>query len=118
MATNYEDWHKDDLYELATDLDIDGRSTMSKPELIAAIEAEEGDPSSDSGPSGDSAESNEIAPTDLEVARERVAKAKTSLAAAHSMKGQGGPDRVEERQAELDEAHEEYYAALEDEDSV
>ncbi len=33
----YEDWTKSDLYERAQELDIDGRSSMSKRELIAAL---------------------------------------------------------------------------------
>ncbi|MFN3216267.1 MAG: Rho termination factor N-terminal domain-containing protein [Acidimicrobiales bacterium] len=35
---SYDHWTKKDLYDLAQDLDIDGRSTMNKDELIAAIE--------------------------------------------------------------------------------
>lgn len=33
----YEKWSKDDLYDRARELGIDGRSKMSKPELIDAI---------------------------------------------------------------------------------
>jgi hypothetical protein len=33
----YEDWSKAELYERAQELGIEGRSTMSKPELIAAL---------------------------------------------------------------------------------
>ena len=33
----YEDWTKDDLYERAQELDIEGRSDMSKDELIDAL---------------------------------------------------------------------------------
>ena len=33
----YEDWTKDDLYERAQEIDIDGRSDMSKDELIDAL---------------------------------------------------------------------------------
>ncbi len=33
----YEDWTKDELYERAQELDVDGRSEMSKDELIAAL---------------------------------------------------------------------------------
>lgn len=36
-APPYEDWTKDELYERARDLDIDGRSDMSKDELISAL---------------------------------------------------------------------------------
>lgn len=36
----YEEWTKADLYERAQQLEIDGRSLMSKPELIAALRAE------------------------------------------------------------------------------
>jgi hypothetical protein len=35
---SYDHWTKKDLYDLAQDLDIDGRSSMNKDELIAAIE--------------------------------------------------------------------------------
>ena len=33
----YEDWTKEALYERAQELDIDGRSDMTKDELIAAL---------------------------------------------------------------------------------
>ena len=33
----YEEWTKDDLYEKAKDVGIDGRSDMSKDELIDAL---------------------------------------------------------------------------------
>lgn len=33
----YEDWTKDELYERAQELAIDGRSTMTKEELIDAL---------------------------------------------------------------------------------
>ena len=33
----YEDWTKDELYDRAQELDIDGRSDMTKDELIAAL---------------------------------------------------------------------------------
>ena len=36
-AQAYEDWSKDDLYERAKELDIDGRSDMDKDELIDAL---------------------------------------------------------------------------------
>jgi hypothetical protein len=36
-AQAYEDWTKDDLYERAKDVGIDGRSDMSKGELIDAL---------------------------------------------------------------------------------
>ncbi|RVT87365.1 Rho termination factor [Rhodobacteraceae bacterium CCMM004] len=36
-APPYEEWTKDDLYERAQELDIDGRSDMTKDELIAAL---------------------------------------------------------------------------------
>ena len=35
----YEEWTTDDLYERARELDIDGRSDMTKDELIAALRA-------------------------------------------------------------------------------
>lgn len=33
----YEEWTRDDLYERAQELDIDGRSDMSKDELTEAL---------------------------------------------------------------------------------
>lgn len=33
----YEDWTKEDLYERAQELDIEGRSEMDKDELISAL---------------------------------------------------------------------------------
>jgi hypothetical protein len=36
-APAYEEWSKDDLYERAKELDIEGRSSMSKDELIDAL---------------------------------------------------------------------------------
>ena len=33
----YEDWTKEELYERAQELDIDGRSEMTKDELIEAL---------------------------------------------------------------------------------
>ncbi|WP_084399787.1 DUF7218 family protein [Henriciella aquimarina] len=36
-APPYEDWTKDELYERAAELDIEGRSDMTKDELIAAL---------------------------------------------------------------------------------
>ena len=36
-APPYEDWTKQDLYERAKELDVDGRSKMDKGELIAAL---------------------------------------------------------------------------------
>lgn len=37
QAPPYEEWSKEDLYERAKELDIDGRSDMTKDELIAAL---------------------------------------------------------------------------------
>ncbi|MFP7571155.1 Rho termination factor N-terminal domain-containing protein [Marivita sp. S2033] len=36
-APPYEDWTKDELYDRAQELDIEGRSDMSKSELIKAL---------------------------------------------------------------------------------
>ncbi len=36
-ASPYDEWTKDDLYQRAQDLDLDGRSLMSKDELITAL---------------------------------------------------------------------------------
>lgn len=36
-APPYEEWTKDDLYDRAQDLDIEGRSDMTKDELIEAL---------------------------------------------------------------------------------
>ena len=33
----YEDWSKDELYDRAQELDIDGRSDMTKDELVEAL---------------------------------------------------------------------------------
>ena len=40
MATKYEDRTKGELYDLAADRDIEGRSSMTKEELIAALRGE------------------------------------------------------------------------------
>ncbi|MGF1475472.1 MAG: Rho termination factor N-terminal domain-containing protein [Geminicoccaceae bacterium] len=37
MAPPYEDWTKEELYERAQELEIEGRSAMSKDELIKAL---------------------------------------------------------------------------------
>ncbi len=37
MGKAYEEWTKDELYEKAKDVDIEGRSSMSKKELIKAL---------------------------------------------------------------------------------
>ncbi len=36
-GTPYESWSKEELYERARELDVDGRSTMNKKQLIAAL---------------------------------------------------------------------------------
>lgn len=36
-AAPYEEWTKDELYERARELEIDGRSGMTKDELITAL---------------------------------------------------------------------------------
>ena len=36
-APRYEEWTKDDLYARAQELEIEGRSDMTKDELIAAL---------------------------------------------------------------------------------
>ena len=36
-APPYEEWTRDDLYQRAQELDIDGRSSMSKDEVITAL---------------------------------------------------------------------------------
>ena len=36
-AKSYDDWTKSELYDRARELDIAGRSTMSKSDLIAAL---------------------------------------------------------------------------------
>jgi hypothetical protein len=36
-GTPYETWTKDELYERARELDVDGRSSMSKRQLITAL---------------------------------------------------------------------------------
>ncbi len=37
QAPPYEEWTKDELYERAQELDVDGRSDMTKDEFIAAL---------------------------------------------------------------------------------
>lgn len=37
MGTAYEDWTKDELYDKAREVGIDGRSDMTKDELIEAL---------------------------------------------------------------------------------
>lgn len=39
-AAPYEDWTKSKLYDRARDLDIDGRSDMTKADLIDALRAQ------------------------------------------------------------------------------
>ncbi len=36
-ASSYEDWTKQELYDRAKEVDIDGRSNMNKDELIKAL---------------------------------------------------------------------------------
>lgn len=36
-STPYEEWTKDELYERAQELDIEGRSSMDKEELVEAL---------------------------------------------------------------------------------
>jgi hypothetical protein len=36
-AQPYDDWSKAELYKRAKDIGVDGRSSMSKPELIKAL---------------------------------------------------------------------------------
>ncbi len=36
-AKPYEDWTRDELYERARELDVEGRSRMDKAELISAL---------------------------------------------------------------------------------
>lgn len=36
-AKPYEEWTKDELYDRAQELDVDGRSSMTKDELIDAL---------------------------------------------------------------------------------
>ena len=38
-APSYEEWTRDDLYERARELDVEGRSDMTKDELIEALRA-------------------------------------------------------------------------------
>ena len=39
-AQPYEEWSKDDLYERAQELDVEGRSDMTKDELITALRSQ------------------------------------------------------------------------------
>ena len=36
-SPSYDEWTRDELYERAKELDIEGRSDMTKDELIAAL---------------------------------------------------------------------------------
>lgn len=36
-SPKYEDWKKEELYDRAKELEIDGRSRMNKPDLIDAL---------------------------------------------------------------------------------
>lgn len=36
-SQSYEDWTKDELYDRAKELDVEGRSSMTKDELIDAL---------------------------------------------------------------------------------
>ena len=36
-SPSYDDWSKEDLYERAKELDVEGRSDMTKDELIDAL---------------------------------------------------------------------------------
>lgn len=40
QSAPYEEWTKDELYERAQELDIDGRSDMTKDELIEALRSD------------------------------------------------------------------------------
>lgn len=42
-APAYEDWTKDDLYDRAQELEIEGRSSMTKSELITALRDQRSD---------------------------------------------------------------------------
>ena len=37
QSASHEEWTKDDLYERAQELDVDGRSDMTKDQLIEAL---------------------------------------------------------------------------------
>lgn len=37
LSPSYDEWTKDDLYRRAQQLDVDGRSSMTKDELIHAL---------------------------------------------------------------------------------
>ena len=37
QSPSYDEWTRDELYDRAKELDIDGRSSMSKDELIDAL---------------------------------------------------------------------------------
>lgn len=113
MATDLNDLNKDDLLEVAAKLDIKGRSSMDKKELISAITEAGNEPASTNG--SEAASPTEGPNSDDPVykarvvrdeAQARVDKAKVSLDSAEAQRDQGGHDIVAQRQAELDQAHE------------
>jgi Zn-dependent oligopeptidase len=109
---------KPELQELAADLDIEGRSSMNKPELVAAIaEAQSAPPSTPESVDVSPETSDDVETVDnsddptykarvaRDEARENVEEAKRALRSARSQAVVGGVDLIEQRQDELDEAH-------------
>lgn len=119
--TDYKSWNKDELYELAQDMDIDGRSSMSKPQLIKAIEKAEGadGPPSEPERSEESDSSKAEKPSKAllarqahEQARVNLRHARLSYEAARSQTLHGGdPSRQDAAYEALEEAEKAYTKA-------
>lgn len=119
--TEYDTWSKDELYELAQDMEIDGRSSMSKPELIKAITKAEGpdNPPSEPEQSDDSETSPpspEVDPSPALLARQEREAARADLRAARLVhrsalsqsKQSGQVDRLNAALKQLAEAEKRY----------
>lgn len=119
--TDYKDWNKSELYELATDMGIEGRSSMSKPQLIKAIQKAEGPDSPPSEPerSEESDTSKPERPSKAlltrqahEQARVNLRHARLSYEAARSQTLHGGdPSRQDTAYETLQEAEKAYTKA-------
>ena len=116
--TDYKSWKRDELYELASDMDIEGRSSMNKRQLILAIQKAEGpdNPPSDPGHSDESADSKPskalLARRAVEESRAALLHARLSHEAARSQVLLGGdPTRLEAATSALTAAEKAYTKA-------